>query len=77
MPGAVLQSKKDMDKGGRGTTGSHVSKDGDETIVRQQDNNMVKEVSTFIGADTLARAKRWSKPENLKFVTTVLIADSN
>lgn len=34
MPGAVLQSKKDMEKGGRGTTGSHVSKDGDETIVR-------------------------------------------
>ena len=38
---------------------------------------MVKEVSTFIGVDTLARAKRWSKPENLKFVTTVLITDSN
>ena len=40
--GAILKSKGDMKRKGRGAMDSCVSKSGDITIVRWQDNNVVK-----------------------------------
>ena len=47
MGGAVLMSKGEMKKGGRGTTDTGVSKDKNICIVRWQDNNMVNIASTL------------------------------
>ena len=47
MGGAVLMSKDEMKKGGRGTTDARVSKDKNICIVRWQDNNMVNIASTL------------------------------
>ena len=48
MSGAVLNSKVDMKCQGSGAMDSCVSKSGDITIFRWQDNNVVNVASTFV-----------------------------
>ena len=40
---------------------SCLSKSGDITIVRWQDNNVVNVASTFVGMGNIDKVKRWSK----------------
>ena len=52
-----------MKKGDRGTMDSRVSNDGDETIVRWQNNKMVNVASIFIGIGAIDKVKHWNKSE--------------
>ena len=61
MGGAVLMSKSEMEKGGRRTMDTRLSKDKNTCIVRWQDNNMVNIASTFVGIGDKDKAKRWNK----------------
>ena len=61
MSGAILKSKGDMKRQGRDAMDSFVSKSGDITIVRWQDNNVVNVASTFVGMENIDKVKRWSK----------------
>ena len=63
MSGAILKSKGDMKRQGRGAMDSCVSKSGDITIVRWQDNNVVNVASTFVGMGNIDKVKRWSKKD--------------
>ena len=63
MSGAILKSKGDMKHQGRGAVDSCVSKSSDITIVRWQDNNMIKVASTFVGMCNMDKVKRWSKKD--------------
>ena len=56
MSGAILKSKGDMKRQGRGAMNSCVSESGDVAIVRWQGNNVVNVAPTFVGM-----GKRWSK----------------
>ena len=56
MSGAILKSKGDMKRQGRGAMNSCVSESGDVAIVRWQDNNLVNVAPTFVGM-----GKQWSK----------------
>ena len=53
MSGAILKSKGDMKRQGRDAMDSFVSKSGDITIVRWQDNNVVNVASTFVGMGSI------------------------
>ena len=63
MSGAVLKSKGDMKHQGRGAADSCVSKSGDITIVRWQDNNVVNVTSSFVKMGNIDKVKRWSKKD--------------
>ena len=63
MSGAILKSKGDMKRQGRGAMDSCVSKSGDFTIVRWQDNNVVNVASAFVGMGNIGKVKRWSKKD--------------
>ena len=63
MSGAIFKSKGDIKCQGRGAMDSCVSKSGDITIVRWQDNNVVNVASTFVGMGNIDKAKRWSKKD--------------
>ena len=63
MSGAIFKSKGDMKRQGRGAMDSCVSKSGDITVVRWQDNNVVNVASTFVGMGNIDKAKRWSKKD--------------
>ena len=63
MSGAIFKSKGDMKRQGRGAMDSCVSKSGDITIVRWQDNNVVNVASTFVGMGNIDKVKRWSKKD--------------
>ena len=63
MSGATLKSKGDMKRQGRGAMDSCVSKSGDITIVRWQDNNVVNVASTFVGIGNMDKVKRWRKKD--------------
>ena len=56
MSGAILKSKGDMKRQGRGAMNSCVSESGDVAIVRWQDNNLDNVAPTFVGM-----GKQWSK----------------
>ena len=57
MSGVILKSKGDMKRQGRGAMDSFVSKSGNITIARWQDNN----VFTFVGMGNIGKVKRWRK----------------
>ena len=61
MSGAILKPKGDMKRQGRGAMDSFVSKSGNITIVRWQDNNVVNVVFTFFGMGNIGKVKRWRK----------------
>ena len=61
MSGAILKPKGDMKRQGRGAMDSFVSKSGNITIVRWQDNNVVNVVFTFYGMGNIGKVKRWRK----------------
>ena len=61
MSGAILKSKVAVKHQARGAMDSCVSKSGDITIVRWQDNNVVNVASTFVGMENIDKVKRWSK----------------
>ena len=61
MSGAILKSKADVKRQGRGAINSCVSKSGDITIFIWQDNNVVNVASTFVGMENINKVKRWSK----------------
>ena len=58
MSGAVLKSKGDMKRQGRGAMDSCVSKSSDITSVRWQDNNVVNVASTFVGMGNVDKVNR-------------------
>ena len=60
MNGAVLKSKKVIQKEGRGAFDSRVSRDGSVTLVRWNDNSVVTVASTFVGVGEIGQVKRWS-----------------
>ena len=63
MSGAILKSKGDMKRQGRGAMDSRVCKSGDITIVRWQDNNVVSVASSFVGMGNINNVKQWSKKD--------------
>ena len=62
MSGAILKSKGDMKRQGRGAMDSCISKSGGITIVRWQDN-VVNVASTFVGMGNIDKVERWSKKD--------------
>ena len=60
MEGSVLMSKSEMQKGGRGTMNTRVSKDKNISIVRWQDKT-VNIASTFVRIGDKYKVKRWNK----------------
>ena len=61
MSGAILKSKVDVKPQGRGAMDSCVSKSGDITIAKWQDNDVVNVASTFVAMENIDKVKRWSK----------------
>ena len=57
MSGAILKRQ------GRGAMDSCVSKSGEFTIIRWQDNNVVNVASTFVGMGNIGKVKQWNKKD--------------
>ena len=67
MAGAVLKSKKEMQKEGRGYMDRRVSKTGEVVLVRWHDNNSVNGDSAFVGIVNIDTVQSWSAKDK-KFI---------
>ena len=63
MAGVVLKPKTAMQKEGRGSMDSRVTKSREVVVVRWHDNNSVNVASTFVGIGKIDAVKRWSAKE--------------
>ncbi|XP_065289748.1 piggyBac transposable element-derived protein 3-like [Dermacentor albipictus] len=61
LQGCPLKSEKALKKEGRGSMDASVTKSGDVTVVRWQDNGIVNIASTFVGVGEPTNVKRWSE----------------
>lgn len=61
LQGCPLKSDKMLKKEGRGSMDARITKGGDITVVRWQDNGIVNVASTFMGVGQPKNVKRWSE----------------
>ena len=63
MAGTISKPKSSMQKEGRGSMGSRVTKSGEVVVVRWYDNSSVIVASRFVGIGTTDVVDRWSTKE--------------
>ncbi|KAL3219342.1 hypothetical protein MRX96_030487 [Rhipicephalus microplus] len=61
LQGCPLKTDKVLKKEGRGSMDARVTRGGDVTVVRWQDNGIVNVASTFVGVGEAKTVKRWSE----------------
>lgn len=67
MEGCELKSKNKLEKeGGRGTSDSRTTREGDITVVRWLDNGLVNLASSFVGVGNTDTVERWSASNKQK-----------
>ncbi|KAM7291292.1 piggyBac transposable element-derived protein 3 [Ixodes scapularis] len=61
LQGCVLKPEKELRREGRGSLDYKVTREGDVTLVRWQDNGNVNIASTYVGVENLSTVRRWSE----------------
>ena len=61
MAGAILKPKTAMQKEGRGSMNSRITKCGEVVVVRWHDNNFVNVASTFVGIGKIDAVKKMER----------------